>query len=203
MIKFTSSKLLLMIVGISLSTSAFSHGGGGGHGGGSNHGGGGAGQSQASSSHEANNHSNQLNPNNDAYWQSRGYSETPDDWEARSTSTYDDNHANQLNPNNQEYLQSRGVTLDNADLSSNTSVKVTSGTHVKTHDVELIKSAKNLSFTSLTWPLIKIGIGTLGLYLLFKKKSVIKLCNVCRTKNRVKSHSQNLKPICSHCKSEL
>lgn len=26
------------------------------------------------------NHSNQLNPNNDAYWQSRGYDERPDDW---------------------------------------------------------------------------------------------------------------------------
>lgn len=27
------------------------------------------------------NHSNQLNPNNDAYWESRGYDERPDDWE--------------------------------------------------------------------------------------------------------------------------
>ena len=27
------------------------------------------------------NHSNQMNPNNDAYWQSRGYNERPDDWE--------------------------------------------------------------------------------------------------------------------------
>lgn len=26
------------------------------------------------------NHANQNNPNNDAYWQSRGYSERPDDW---------------------------------------------------------------------------------------------------------------------------
>ncbi len=25
----------------------------------------------------------QLNPNNDAYWQSRGYDERPDDWEDR------------------------------------------------------------------------------------------------------------------------
>lgn len=30
------------------------------------------------------NHSNQLNPNNDAYWQSRGEDERPDDWEDRS-----------------------------------------------------------------------------------------------------------------------
>ena len=29
------------------------------------------------------NHSNQLNPNNDAYWQSRGYDERPDDWDDR------------------------------------------------------------------------------------------------------------------------
>lgn len=30
------------------------------------------------------NHANQLNPNNDAYWESRGYEERPDDWEERS-----------------------------------------------------------------------------------------------------------------------
>ncbi len=28
-----------------------------------------------------NNRANQMNPNNDAYWQSRGYDERPDDWE--------------------------------------------------------------------------------------------------------------------------
>jgi len=27
------------------------------------------------------NRSNQLNANNDAYWESRGYDERPDDWE--------------------------------------------------------------------------------------------------------------------------
>lgn len=27
------------------------------------------------------NHSDQLNENNDAYWQSRGYDERPDNWE--------------------------------------------------------------------------------------------------------------------------
>lgn len=30
------------------------------------------------------NRSNQINSNNDAYWQSRGYDERPDDWEERS-----------------------------------------------------------------------------------------------------------------------
>lgn len=29
------------------------------------------------------NHSDQLNPNSDAYWQSRGEDERPDDWEDR------------------------------------------------------------------------------------------------------------------------
>lgn len=30
------------------------------------------------------NHSNQMNPNNDAYWQSRGEDERPDDWVEQS-----------------------------------------------------------------------------------------------------------------------
>ena len=29
------------------------------------------------------NHANQLNPNNDSYWQSRGEDERPDDWVER------------------------------------------------------------------------------------------------------------------------
>jgi hypothetical protein len=29
------------------------------------------------------NHANQLNPNNDVYWQSSGLDERPDDWEDR------------------------------------------------------------------------------------------------------------------------
>jgi hypothetical protein len=29
------------------------------------------------------NHANQLNDNNDAYWQSRGEDERPDDWDSR------------------------------------------------------------------------------------------------------------------------
>ncbi len=32
---------------------------------------------------DADNHADQLNPNNDAYWESRGYDERPDDWEDR------------------------------------------------------------------------------------------------------------------------
>lgn len=30
------------------------------------------------------NRANQLNDNNDAYWQSRGFDERPDDWQQRS-----------------------------------------------------------------------------------------------------------------------
>lgn len=30
------------------------------------------------------NRANQLNENNDVYWQSRGYDERPEDWEKRS-----------------------------------------------------------------------------------------------------------------------
>lgn len=30
------------------------------------------------------NHANQLNDNNDAYWQSRGYDERPEDYESES-----------------------------------------------------------------------------------------------------------------------
>ena len=33
---------------------------------------------------EDDNHSDQLNPNNDAYWVSRGEDERPEDWEERS-----------------------------------------------------------------------------------------------------------------------
>lgn len=32
------------------------------------------------------NHANQLNPNNDDYWESRGWDERPDDWEDRQDS---------------------------------------------------------------------------------------------------------------------
>ena len=29
------------------------------------------------------NHADQMNPNNDAYWESRGYDDRPDGWEER------------------------------------------------------------------------------------------------------------------------
>ncbi len=35
------------------------------------------------SKHSSDNHSNQLNPNNDAYWASRDWDERPDDWQER------------------------------------------------------------------------------------------------------------------------
>ena len=58
------------------------------------------------------NHANQMNPNNDAYWESRGYDECPDDWEDQMdeddpTQAELDNRANQLNPNNESYDKSR------------------------------------------------------------------------------------------------
>ena len=30
------------------------------------------------------NHANQMNPNNDAYWESRGFDERPDDWDEKA-----------------------------------------------------------------------------------------------------------------------
>ena len=30
---------------------------------------------------DINNRANQMNPNNDAYWEARGFDERPDDWE--------------------------------------------------------------------------------------------------------------------------
>jgi len=35
------------------------------------------------------NHADQLNPNNDAYWQSRGEDERPDDWDNQIESDED------------------------------------------------------------------------------------------------------------------
>ena len=40
--------------------------------------------SNMSDKSDRDNHSNQGNPNNDAYWESRGFDERPDDWEDRS-----------------------------------------------------------------------------------------------------------------------
>ncbi len=42
----------------------------------------------------ANNHSDQMNPNNDAYWQSRGYGSRPDDWDDDKSSNADSNDDN-------------------------------------------------------------------------------------------------------------
>lgn len=33
------------------------------------------------SQEELDNHANQMNPNNDAYWKCRGFEERPDDWD--------------------------------------------------------------------------------------------------------------------------
>lgn len=61
--------------------------------------------------------SDSMNPNNDAYWESRGYDEQPDNWEdlvanGEVESQHDDNHANQLNPEHPEFAHSRGESID-------------------------------------------------------------------------------------------
>ena len=59
------------------------------------------------------NRANQMNPNNDAYWQSRGHGDRPDDWEERvddDDDGNDDNRANQMNPNNDAYRAARGTS---------------------------------------------------------------------------------------------
>lgn len=33
--------------------------------------------------HDDDNRADQLNPNNDAYWESRGWDDRPDDWDER------------------------------------------------------------------------------------------------------------------------
>jgi hypothetical protein len=43
-----------------------------------------AGKQDGQEQHDDDNRANQLNPNNDAYWQSRGDESRPDDWEQRS-----------------------------------------------------------------------------------------------------------------------
>jgi len=43
-----------------------------------------AGGTDMSKQSDLDNHANQLNPNNDAYWQSREEDERPDDWEDRA-----------------------------------------------------------------------------------------------------------------------
>lgn len=36
------------------------------------------------------NHADQMNPNNDAYWQSRGEEERPDDWQEQTANEQGD-----------------------------------------------------------------------------------------------------------------
>jgi len=43
-----------------------------------------------SSKSDNDNHSNQLNPNHDEYWHSRGENGRPDDWEDRIAQAEDD-----------------------------------------------------------------------------------------------------------------
>lgn len=60
------------------------------------------------------NRADQMNPNNDSYWESRGFDERPDDWEDRLEDDEggdDDNRANQMNPNNDAYQSSRGDSV--------------------------------------------------------------------------------------------
>ena len=62
------------------------------------------------------NHANQMNPSNDAYWESREHDDRPEDWEEQAAAEDEheptqaelDNHANQLNPNSDAYSSSRG-----------------------------------------------------------------------------------------------
>ncbi len=46
--------------------------------------------SEPPSKHDDDNRAAQLNPNNDAYWQSRGEDSRPDDWEHRIQSGHAD-----------------------------------------------------------------------------------------------------------------
>ena len=65
---------------------------------------------------KADNRSSQLNPNNDAYWQARGYDSRPSDWgdvsqhhaESHAERTNTASHSNQLNPQHPAYYQARG-----------------------------------------------------------------------------------------------
>ena len=107
------AQLLTFMLILLLSNLAIAKGGGGGH---------------SSGNASANNRSNQLNPNNDAYWQSRGYEEHPNDVSAESnglpvTENGGDadnvnNRSNQLNPNNDAYWQSRGYEERPNDVST-------------------------------------------------------------------------------------
>ena len=41
------------------------------------------------------NHANQMNPNNDAYWESRGLDERPEDWDERVYGGDDDDYGDE------------------------------------------------------------------------------------------------------------
>ena len=59
------------------------------------------------SKNAADNRADQMNPNNDAYYQARGFDERPDDWEDQEHDNDNDNRSNQMNPNNEAYQRSR------------------------------------------------------------------------------------------------
>ncbi len=44
----------------------------------------------AHSKAKSDNHANQLNPNNETYWEDRGYDNRPEDWEDRVNEEEDD-----------------------------------------------------------------------------------------------------------------
>lgn len=59
------------------------------------------------------NRENQMNPEHNAYWTSRGYNQRPTNWSElvhseKSTKRASNQRANQMNPNNDAYWQSRG-----------------------------------------------------------------------------------------------
>lgn len=78
------------------------------------------------SKHELDNRSRQLNPNNDAYWRSRGYDGRTYGWDNDSSDVniqYSkeelDNRSRQLNPNNDDYWKSRGYDVSSEDEGRN------------------------------------------------------------------------------------
>ncbi|WDF45813.1 hypothetical protein PQ459_12995 [Chryseobacterium sp. KACC 21268] len=48
----------------------------------------------SNSKSDLDNHSNQLNPNHDSYWQSRGLDERPDDWDNNDSNSNNSNYDN-------------------------------------------------------------------------------------------------------------
>ena len=45
------------------------------------------------SENDSDNRANQLNPNNDAYWQGRGHDQRPDDWESHESQDSTESHS--------------------------------------------------------------------------------------------------------------